>query len=83
MTVRSWRFSGRDTGDARPPLISAGAVIAALAALAGVATPTIASLVQLAALALGIDYSREGLTLERHPSCCASWKRACDFGGSS
>ncbi|HEY4856679.1 MAG TPA: NAD/NADP octopine/nopaline dehydrogenase family protein, partial [Xanthobacteraceae bacterium] len=39
--------------------------IAALGALAGVPTPTIAALVQLAALTLGIDYSREGLTLEK------------------
>jgi opine dehydrogenase len=39
--------------------------IAALGALAGVSTPTIAALVQLAALALGIDYMREGLTLEK------------------
>ena len=39
--------------------------IAALGALAGVSTPTIAALVQLAGLALGIDYMREGLTLEK------------------
>jgi opine dehydrogenase len=39
--------------------------IAALGALAGVATPTIDALVQLASLAVGIDYRRDGLTLER------------------
>src|SRR5262249_40612600 len=39
--------------------------MAALGALAGVAAPTIASLVQLASLAVGVDYRREGLTLER------------------
>ena len=31
----------------------------------GVATPTIAALIKLASLAVGIDYRREGLTLER------------------
>jgi opine dehydrogenase len=39
--------------------------MAALGRLAGVATPTIDALVQLAGLAVGIDYAREGLTLER------------------
>jgi opine dehydrogenase len=39
--------------------------IAALGALAGVKTPTIDALVQLASLAAGIDYARDGLTLER------------------
>jgi opine dehydrogenase len=39
--------------------------MAALGRLAGVATPTIDALVHLAGLALGVDYSREGLTLER------------------
>lgn len=39
--------------------------IAAFGALAGVATPTIDALIKLAGLALGIDYSRDGLTLER------------------
>jgi opine dehydrogenase len=39
--------------------------MAALGRLAGIATPTIDALVQLAGLALGIDYAREGLTLER------------------
>jgi opine dehydrogenase len=39
--------------------------IAALGRLAGVATPTIAALVELAGLAVGIDYMRDGLTLER------------------
>jgi opine dehydrogenase len=38
---------------------------AALGVLAGVATPTIAALIRLASLAIGIDYMREGLTLER------------------
>jgi len=33
-------------------------------ALAGVATPTIDALIRLAGLALGIDYARDGLTLE-------------------
>jgi opine dehydrogenase len=39
--------------------------IAALGRLAGVATPTIDALIHLAGLAVGIDYSRDGLTLER------------------
>jgi opine dehydrogenase len=39
--------------------------IAALGELAGVKTPTIDALVQLASLAAGIDYARDGLTLER------------------
>jgi opine dehydrogenase len=39
--------------------------IAALGRLAGVATPTIDALVQLASLAVGVDYTRDGLTLER------------------
>jgi ketopantoate reductase len=39
--------------------------MAALGRLAGVATPTIDALVQLAGLAVGVDYPREGLTLER------------------
>jgi opine dehydrogenase len=39
--------------------------IAALGRLAGVATPTIDALVQLASLAVGVDYMRDGLTLER------------------
>jgi opine dehydrogenase len=39
--------------------------IAAFGRLAGVATPTIDALVQLAGLAVGIDYRRDGLTLER------------------
>ena len=39
--------------------------MAALGRLAGVATPTIEALVQLAGLAVGVDYSGEGLTLER------------------
>jgi opine dehydrogenase len=39
--------------------------IAALGQLAGVATPTIDALVQLAGLAVGLDYRRDGLTLER------------------
>lgn len=39
--------------------------MAALGRLAGVATPTMDALVQLASAALGIDYARDGLTLER------------------
>jgi opine dehydrogenase len=39
--------------------------MAALGRLAGVATPTMDALVQLASMALGIDYARDGLTLER------------------
>jgi len=39
--------------------------MAALGRLAGVATPTMEALVQLASTALGIDYARDGLTLER------------------
>jgi opine dehydrogenase len=39
--------------------------IAALGRLAGVATPTIDALVHIAGLAVGIDYARSGLTLER------------------
>jgi opine dehydrogenase len=38
---------------------------AALARLAGVATPTTTALIKLASLAVGIDFMREGLTLER------------------
>jgi opine dehydrogenase len=39
--------------------------MAELGRLAGIATPTIDALVTLAGLAVGIDYRREGLTLER------------------
>jgi opine dehydrogenase len=39
--------------------------MAELGRLAGVATPTIDALIGLAGLALGIDYARDGLTLER------------------
>src|SRR5262249_61877453 len=39
--------------------------ISALGQLAGVATPTIDALIKLAGLAVGIDYMRDGLTLER------------------
>jgi opine dehydrogenase len=39
--------------------------MAELGRLAGVATPTIDALIRLAGLALGIDYARDGLTLER------------------
>ena len=39
--------------------------MAALGRLAGVATPTIDALVHLAGLAVGIDYARDGLTLEK------------------
>jgi opine dehydrogenase len=38
---------------------------AALGAVAGVQTPTIDAIIQLAGLAVGIDYRRDGLTLER------------------
>jgi len=36
-----------------------------VARLAGVSTPTIDALINLAGLAVGIDYMRDGLTLER------------------
>jgi opine dehydrogenase len=36
-----------------------------LGQLAGVASPTIAALIKLAGLAVGVDYARNGLTLER------------------
>jgi opine dehydrogenase len=39
--------------------------MAALGKLAGVPTPTIDALVHLAGLSLGIDYARDGLTLEK------------------
>jgi opine dehydrogenase len=39
--------------------------MAELGRLAGVATPTMDALIRLAGLALGIDYGRDGLTLER------------------
>jgi opine dehydrogenase len=39
--------------------------MAALGRLAGIATPTMDALVQLGSVALGIDYARDGLTLER------------------
>jgi opine dehydrogenase len=39
--------------------------ISALGRLAGVATPIIDALIKLAGLAVGIDYMRDGLTLER------------------
>jgi opine dehydrogenase len=39
--------------------------MAALGTAAGAATPTIDALVQLASLALGIDFARDGLTLDR------------------
>ena len=39
--------------------------MAALGRLAGVATPTIDALVQLASLSMGINYARDGLTLEK------------------
>src|SRR5262249_18815369 len=39
--------------------------ISALGRLAGVATPTIDALIKLAGLAVGIDYMRDGLTLEQ------------------
>jgi opine dehydrogenase len=52
------RYVHEDVGYGLVPL-------AALGRLAGVATPTIDALIQLAGLAVGIDYTREGLTLER------------------
>ena len=59
--------------------------IAALARLADVATPTIDALIQIAGLAVGVDYTRDGLTLERsgspenrRPSCCDSSRTAPD-----
>jgi opine dehydrogenase len=39
--------------------------IAAFGGLAAVVTPTIAALIELAGLAIGVDYVRDGLTLER------------------
>jgi len=39
--------------------------IASLGRLAGVATPTIDALILIGGLAVGIDYVREGLTLEK------------------
>jgi opine dehydrogenase len=39
--------------------------IAALGALAGVPTPTIDALVHIASLAVGVDYRRDGLTLDK------------------
>ena len=52
------RYMHEDVGYGLVPM-------AALGRLAGVATPTIDALIQLAGLAVGIDYAREGLTLER------------------
>ena len=39
--------------------------MAALGKLAGVPTPTIDALINLAGLSLGIDYAKDGLTLEK------------------
>src|SRR6185295_8747213 len=39
--------------------------IAALGRLAGVATPTIDALIHITSIAVGIDYAREGLTLDK------------------
>jgi opine dehydrogenase len=39
--------------------------IAALGRLAGISTPTIDALVHITSLAVGIDYTRDGLTLEK------------------
>jgi opine dehydrogenase len=39
--------------------------IAAFGELAGIACPSIAALITLAGLAIGMDYFRDGLTLER------------------
>ena len=52
------RYVHEDVGYGLVPL-------AAIARLADVATPTIDALIQLAGLAVGIDYTRDGLTLER------------------
>jgi opine dehydrogenase len=52
------RYVHEDVGHGLVPM-------AALAGLAGIATPTIAALIELAGLAVEIDYRREGLTLER------------------
>ena len=51
------RYIHEDVGYGLVPL-------AALARLADVATPIIDALIQLAGLAVGIDYARDGLTLE-------------------
>jgi len=39
--------------------------MAALGKLAGVPTPTIDALINLSGLSLGIDYAKDGLTLEK------------------
>jgi opine dehydrogenase len=52
------RYVHEDVGYGLTPM-------AALGRLAGVATPTIDALVHLAGLSLGVDYWRDGLTLER------------------
>jgi opine dehydrogenase len=52
------RYLNEDVGYGLVPM-------AALGRLAGVATPTIDALVHLAGLAVGVDYARDGLTLER------------------
>jgi opine dehydrogenase len=52
------RYMHEDVGYGLVPM-------AALGRLAGVATPTIDALVHIAGLAVGIDYSRSGLTLDR------------------
>ena len=52
------RYIHEDVGYGLVPMV-------ALGRLAGVATPTMDALVQLASVALGIDYARDGLTLER------------------
>ena len=52
------RYVHEDVGHGLVPM-------AELGRLAGVATPTIAALIELAGLAVGIDYVRDGLTLER------------------
>lgn len=52
------RYVHEDVGTGLVPM-------AALGRLTGVATPTMDALIHLAGLSLGIDYSRDGLTLER------------------
>jgi len=52
------RYIHEDVGYGLVPMTELGR-------LAGVATPTIDALIRLAGLALGIDYARDGLTLER------------------
>lgn len=57
--------------------------MAALGQLVGVATPAIDALITLAGLALGIDYARDGLTLERLGFAGMSSAAVLDFVGAS